>query len=264
MARAPLFAPDVLAALRQDESPYVRFMARTGGVGARPLAPPEPTATRLFGAHGPDFETGLFVSFETSYLARLAFFEVRVFRAIDALLGGQGPRMIAFGGTYGLGYGRDQVRGDVHDRVEAVNASGLLPFALEVSGPRPFDHLDGRAPSDMLSAADERLARRLARDLGGHPARTPVRGRAAEAAPPPGHGDQLHHRILRLFPPGRVPADDVLGPLLDEARADYGPVGFRALERFVTKAQADAAGGMFGAPLGPRGWQKPPPEDDPR
>jgi hypothetical protein len=260
VAKAPLFAPESLGSLRDDPSAYVRFMARTGGRGARPLDPPEDTATRLFGAHGPDFETGLFVAFQTSYQARLAFFEASFFRAVDALLGGRGPRMIGFGGQYGLGYHRDAVRGDLHERVERINASALLPFDLEVSGPRPFDHLVGLSPSDTLSADDERLARRLARDLSGHPARLRSKG----AAPPTPGEQQLHHRLLVLFPPGRTPSDEQLDPILFEARAQYGPVGYRAVERFVEKARADAPGGMFGAPLGPRGWRKPPPEDDPR
>lgn len=214
-----------------------------------------PTATRLFGAHGPDFETGLTLDLETRYPARLAFFSRDFLRRVDRLLTGREDHLAAYGSTYGLGFGPQHPQGGVFERVRAANRGGVLPFHVEVTGPRPFDHLHGLAPSDTLGADDERLARRFAQDLRGHPARLETPGPAAE----------LHTRILGLFPPGQVPAPAELDPLLDLARQEYGPVGYRAVEAFVERASAERAKGVaLGASLARQPLRRPRPEEDQR
>lgn len=213
-----------------------------------------PTATRLFGAHGPDFETDLFLAFEARYPARLAFFETAFFRAVARLLFGRDDLLSGYGGSYGLGFAAHHDRSDqVHARVEALERSGVLPFHVELTGPRPFDHLRGLAPSDTLPADDERLARRFAQDLRGHPAR--LEGPQQR---------ELHRQILGLFPPGRTPPPAELDPLLDRARVEYGPVGYRAVEAFVERAIAEAPGGAVGAPLGRSFPRRVKPEEDQR
>lgn len=215
-------------------------------------------ATRLFGAHGPDFDHGLLVGFEARYPARLAFFEAAFFRRVERLFSDRDEHLVAFAGGYGLGFepeGHDAAA--LTRRVEAVNRSGALPFHLELTGPRPIDRLRGLAPSDTLSADDERLARRFAMDLGGHPGRFE----------PVGPERALHRQLLGLFPPRTVPPPRLLDPLLDRARVEYGPVGYRAVESFVEKAiqqAGHAPGGGLQIPLDRAPFQRVKPEDDQR
>lgn len=217
-----------------------------------------PMAQRLFGAHGPDFMFGLFVGFEARYPARLAFFEHDFFQAVDRLLTGSTEHLIAYAGDvhgYGLGFAEGQVHGAILEQVEQANRGRVLPFRLQVSGPRPLDHLEGLSPSDTLSADDERLARRFAGDLHGH-------GPARLREPEPGAA--LHRRILSLFRPRESPTTEVLDPLLDEARVEYGPVGYRALEAFIHKAMAEVErGSALGAPVS-RPLRRPKRDDDRR
>lgn len=214
-------------------------------------------ATRLFGAHGPDFDHGLLVGFEARYPARLAFFEAAFFRRVEQLFSDRDEHLVAFAGGYGLGFEPTEDQDALARRVEAVNRARALPFHLELTGPRPIDRLRGLAPSDTLSADDERLARRFAMDLGGHP------GRFERVGPE----RALHRQLLALFPPRTVPAPQLLDPLLDRARVEYGPVGYRAVESFVEKAiqQAGLApGGGLPIPLDRAPFQRVKPEDDQR
>ncbi|MCA8924956.1 MAG: hypothetical protein KDD82_24310 [Planctomycetes bacterium] len=246
-----LLAPRVPSAA-DDPDPYVRARARAD---ARPVdaSVPEAVGTRLFGAHGPMYESGVFVSCEAGYDARLSYFSHAFLERVSRLLA-CGPGRVAFARTYGLAWPAESVELEaLTAAVDRAQAAQVLPFRMEVVNFALYDHLTGLSPSDLLSANDERLARRFARDLNGHEARLhPL-------------GDALHHRLLQEFPPSARPSGEALAPLLDEARARYGPVGFRAVEIFVERALAAAKSGLLGGAPGPSGFPlRPPPEDDPR
>ena len=234
-----------------DPDPYVRARAR--GDLAEAVESAESVGTRLFGAHGPMYEDGAFVGFKANYDARLSYFCHGFMERVSRLLA-CGDGRVAFARQYGLAWPTADVDFEaLAAAVDRVNAAQVLPFELEVTNFALYDHLTGLSPSDLLSANDERLARRFARDLNGHEARLrPMQG-------------ALHHRILAEFPPSARPTGEQLAPLIDEARARYGPVGFRAVEIFVERALAAANSGPLGGALGPSGFPlKPPPEDDPR
>jgi len=234
-----------------DPDPYVRARAR--GDSAEAVESAESVGTRLFGAHGPMYEDGAFVGFKANYDARLSYFSHAFMERVSRLLA-CGDGRVAFARQYGLAWPTADVDFEaLAAAVDRVNAAQVLPFELEVTNFALYDHLTGLSPSDLLSANDERLARRFARDLNGHEARLrPMQG-------------ALHHRILAEFPPSARPTGEQLAPLIDEARARYGPVGFRAVEIFVERALAAANSGPLGGALEPSGFPlRPPPEDDPR
>jgi hypothetical protein len=95
-ARSAALAP----ALRDDPVALVRFVARRvaqapSGVQTDALlraactrTPDEPPRTRLFSAHGPDYEFDLFVAFDASGEARFSFLDLELIRLVDQLLGG--------------------------------------------------------------------------------------------------------------------------------------------------------------------------------
>ncbi|MEZ6184645.1 MAG: hypothetical protein R3F62_06495 [Planctomycetota bacterium] len=233
-----------------DPDPYVRARARPAVVDDAA----ESVGTRLFGAHGPMYESGIFVGFLAGYDARLSYFSHAFLERVSRLFA-CGPGKVAFARTYGLAWPADDV--DLDALVAAVDrtlAAQVLPFELELTNFALYDHLTGLAPSDLLSGNDERLARRFSRDLNGHEARLRPMGTQL-----------LHHRLLREFPPNVAPSGEALAPLLDEARARYGPVGFRSVEIFVERALAARKSGLLGGEAGPSGFLlRPRPEDDPR
>jgi hypothetical protein len=224
LARAQVASGAAGAALLADDpSPLVRALAQ-GTHGTPPYAD-EPTPTRLFSAHGPDFKSGTFVAFETSCEDRLTYFSTDLFRAVNDLLGVLRNEVeLAFGRGYGLAMERGQAAGYLEARVGEINAAGVLPFPLVVHHHQPFDVLVGVDGGGSLSPEDERLAGRFAEDLARHPARMNNPGDTAPYA-----------RILGAFRGGN-PEPDALEALFREAEQVYGPVGVSALRRFARRA----------------------------
>lgn len=216
--------PALAEALRDDPVAIVRHQAR-GAPSIEPF-PREPMPTRLFSAHGPDFETGHFVGFESSCQARLTFFEADLFWAVGRLLHLDTP-VLARGRGYGLGVVTGDAVGDLEEKAAAVNAARVLPCSLRVDYGQMFDHLQPREEHQggELHPEDELIASFLARDMTRHPARLES----------PGH-PHTFARLLERFPPGRSEPTAPVDDLLTEAEGVYGPVGVRALELFLTIA----------------------------
>ena len=166
-----------------------------------------------------------FVAFEASCEDRLTYFDAALFREVDLLLGEEGaPRELAFGRGYGLAVENGLPRGDLEDRVAAVDAAQVLPFRLAVHHHQPYDVLAGVEGETDLSPEDERLAWRFAEDLARHPARM--------ANP----GDTAPYALLLGAFRGGNPTPAELDALLSACREAYGPVGFHALRRFAGRA----------------------------
>ena len=185
-------------------------------------------SSRVYGSHGRDYETGIFITFEMPHDLRLGWFEPRLGASVNAGLASLADDATAIESlglrtAYGEGYGL----GGVHDMpdgglaleaaVRKLNALDLVPFRLRLCGVRPYDLMEDEA----------RLAHQMAEDLRGHPARQ----RPAESE------SSLVERIVALHPHSAigVPAPRaVLATLLAEAREHMTPVGLRALKIFAS------------------------------
>lgn len=221
---------DLAPALTDDPSALVRFVARRAAAGeddaarraAATRGEDEEPRTRLFSAHGPDFDFGLFVAFHASGEARFACCDLDLFRAVSDLLGG-GARRLGFSR---VGYGLAVPGGAALDEraleaaVARLDASGALPFPVRVVGLQPYDPL---GDLDREATDDGLLGACYVHDLTWHPVRHFGAGPLAPA----------YARIAAAVRPGKAPDPAELAPLLDEARARYAPLGVRALERFV-------------------------------
>lgn len=223
-AHVPALAPD----LRADASALVRFVARRTAEGdddaaLRALATcsrEEPPRTRLFSAHGPDFDFGLFVALQASGEARFACCDLELFRAVDRLLGGP-PRRLGFSREgYGLGVPSGAAVGDLEEKVALLDASGTLPFPVRVVGLQPYDPL---GELDPARTDDGLLCACYVHDLTWHPVRH--HGAGPEAPP--------YARVAAALRPGRARAAAELEPLLLATRERYTPLGARALALFV-------------------------------
>jgi len=213
--------PTLWPALREDRNPLIRYVAQ-GSPSAPPL-PREPLPTRLFSAHGRDFQTGTFLSVEGSTELRLRAMTHSSLALIDQLLAGAFPWQVR-GRGYGLGRPSDAPEGDLPERVELVARLGLLPFELSLGRGHMFDVL---APEeDEGDDLDAPLVRFFASDLSRHPARL-------EAGP---DHPLLYAQLLSRYPPGK-PLPPEPGDLLEAAEERYSAVGARALARFVEQAQ---------------------------
>jgi hypothetical protein len=216
-------APTPSERVTADPHPFVQAFA--SGTARSPNYPEESVPTRLFGAHGPDFKSGTFIAFVTSCEDRLTYFDAELLAAVDALF--ETERLeFAFGRGYGLAIERGLPTGELHERVEAINATGVLPFPLEIHVHQPFDVLDPRKHDPPgRKGEDARLARRFAEDLKKHPARKNLN--PDDTAP--------FAKILGAFRGGN-PKPERLQALFGEAQKRYGAVGLRALQSFATQA----------------------------
>lgn len=223
-ARVPALARE----LQDDASALVRFVARRTSLGDDAAAlrararcsPDEPPRTRLFSAHGPDFDFGLFVAFQASGEARFACCDLELFRAVDRLLGGPARRLGFSREGYGLGVPAGAAVGDLEEKVALLDASGVLPFPVRLVGLQPYDPLaalDADPPDDRL------LCAWYVHDLTWHPARHHGAGPDAP----------IHARVAAELRPDREPDRAALAALLERAREEFTPVGARALELFV-------------------------------
>lgn len=222
-ARAAALAPD----LRDDAVALVRFVARRVAAGqpeaalraAATRTPDEPPRTRLFSAHGPDYEFDLFVALDASGEARFAFLDLELLRLLDQLLGGA-PRQLGFSREgYGLAVaGRTEV-GELEQRVAAIDRAAVLPFPVRVVGLQPYDPLGALADEKT----DDALCDGYVRDLRWHP----VRHFGAKPDAP------TYARVAAGLREGHTPAPGELAALVARAREEYTPLGLRALERFV-------------------------------
>ncbi len=188
-----------------------------------PPLPREPLPTRLFSAHGRDFQTGTFLALEGSTELRLRALTHGSLRLVDELLAGAFPWQVR-GRGYGLGRPGDAPEGDLPERVELVARLGLVPFPLSLGRGHMFDVLvPEEGEEDDLDAP---LVRFFASDLSRHPARL-------EAGP---DHPLLYAQLLSRYPPGKpLPAEP--RDLLDAAEERYSAVGARALALFVEEAQ---------------------------
>lgn len=215
--------PELGDLLVDDPAPLVRFVARRAREGDAALravctsTPQEPPRTRLFSAHGPDFEFGLFVVFDASGEARFSFIDLALFQAVDRLLGGPVRRLGFSKGGYGLGVPSRTAIGDLEDEVRALDASGALPFPLRLDR-QPYDPLD-----DLAGASDDLLCGGYVRDLKWHP----VRHFGA------GPDSPVYARVAAALRPNRPEDVSDVTALLAQARDLYTPIGVRALEQFV-------------------------------
>lgn len=221
--------PALLSTLAKDPETLVRLAL----VRERPRFDPHRDRTfRVYGSHGPDYETGVFVAFELSHDARLRWFEPRLAASVNAALAAladdataiEAIRLrAAYGDGYGLGGIQQPLDGGAAlvDSVSRLNALDVLPFRLRIT---TGDHeRDVRSRPYDLMEDESRLARRLAEDLRGHPARQ----KAPEDA-------TVIERIVALHPLSGIPARrELLTPLLEEAGAELTPVGLRALQIFA-------------------------------
>ncbi len=223
-ARIPALAAELL----DDRSALVRFVAQRTATGVDAAAlqtlatcsPDEPPRTRLFSAHGPDFDFGLFVAFQASGEARFACCDVELFRAVDRLLGGPVRRLGFSREGYGLGMPSGAAVGDLEEKVALLDATGVLPFPLRLVGLQPYDPL---AALDVDSIDDRQLCAWFVHDLTWHPAR---HFGAGPDAP-------LYAQVAAALGPEREPDRAALAALLERARERYTPLGLRALELFV-------------------------------
>ncbi|MCO5169384.1 MAG: hypothetical protein M9894_23825 [Planctomycetes bacterium] len=225
-ARLPALAP----ALRDDPSALVRSVARRvaegeGEVARRAVATrgeDEEPRTRLFSAHGPDFDFGPFVALQASGEARFACCDLDLFREVHAALGGAARRL----GFSRVGYGLAVPAGVAFDPdaleadVARLNDAGALPFPVRMVGQQPYDPL---GDLDRVAVDDGLLCACYVHDLTWHPVR---HFGAAPDAP-------LFARIAAALRPGHPPDPAALEPLLQEARGRYTPLGARALALFV-------------------------------
>ncbi|MGE0713666.1 MAG: hypothetical protein AB7N76_33985 [Planctomycetota bacterium] len=217
--------PTLAAALAADPLPLVRYLAQ--GAPSAPEMPREPVPTRLFSAHGRDFQTGAFLALGSSTELRLRVLTEGTLELVDALLGARFPWRVR-GRGYGLAKPGDAPTGDLEDRVALLQAAALLPFRLEFGRGHMFDVLEvgGGDEGDGARDLDEVLVRFLASDLTRHPARM-------EAGP---DHPLLYARLLSRYVPGR-PAPRDPSDLLAAAEAVYSPTGVAALARFVELAE---------------------------
>ena len=213
--------PTLWPLLRADPDPLIRYVAQ--GSPSVPPLPREPLPTRLFSAHGRDFQTGTFLALEGSTELRLRALTHGSLRLVDELLAGAFPWQVR-GRGYGLGRPGDAPEGDLPERVELVARLGLVPFPLSLGRGHMFDVLvPEEGEEDDLDAP---LVRFFASDLSRHPARL-------EAGP---DHPLLYAQLLSRYPPGKpLPAEP--RDLLDAAEERYSAVGARALALFVEEAQ---------------------------
>ncbi len=220
LARVPERPELPLDALRRDPDPLVRI----GFVKERPTFTRNDQVTRVYGSHGGDFMTGRFIAFDSTLEMRLRTFEPRLFEGIvtalstladDAHVVETLELRIAFGDGWGLGGNNHpiDVRG-LERAIDALNALDLLPWRVRHCDVRPYDIMEDQS----------RFARRLGRDLGGHPI-----GRQTPYDPTA----PLLARLLARHPFRGPPCPtSEFAPLLEEARATYTPLGARACEEF--------------------------------
>jgi hypothetical protein len=220
------------ADLARDDDPLVRVAVLRDRF---PVRTDWDKTSRVYGSHGPDYETGWFIAFETSLECRLRTFTARLFesvnRALAALADDRGTiERLRFGAAFGEGFGLGGLRGRNREEDQAdlpviagavlrLDRLDLLPWRVRLATVRPYDRMDDEA----------RLARRLGRDLFGHPLRQH----------PHDAKKGLLERFLARHPlRGPAPTDAELAPLLAEARERFTPVGVQAcLEctRFVRR-----------------------------
>jgi hypothetical protein len=216
--------PSCAGALRDHAQPLVRHLAR----GAPPLAafPREPIPTRLFSAHGKDFQTGSFLSapvLDASSEARLQLLTPETLDLIDLLCGEAFPWRVR-GRGYGLALPSASPRGELQDRVDLLNTLELLPLQLRLGQGHMFDVMSGQKDEGTAGDEDpfeESLARYMAADLCRHPARI-------EAGP---EHALIYARILGAYRPGKEP-EEPPRDLLGLASERYSSIGASALEQF--------------------------------
>lgn len=240
-ARLPALAAELL----DDPSPLVRLVARSAAQGdlalrTRCARPPkeakdtsDPPRTRLFSAHGPDFEYGPFLVVDATTEARLAALDGSFWLELDATLGVPGRKIGFSSYGYGLALSPDEARGEgrgaLERRVLALDEAGVLPAPLRIEWFAQFDKVAALPVDDptRLAEVDARLVHCYAKDLETHPARN-------HSAP---IGAGVYARLCAAFGPGQVPEPDLLTPLLEEARRTYCPVGVKAVEAFMAGAR---------------------------
>lgn len=237
--------PALAAGLLDDPSPLVRLVARSAAQGdlalrARCARPPKEARdlsdaprTRLFSAHGPDFESGAFLVVDATTEARLAGLDAGFWLELDATLGVSGRKVGFSSYGYGLALSTDESRGEgrgaLERRVLALDEAGVLPFPLRVETFSNFDPVETLPVDDpsRLAEVDARLAYCYSKDLESHPSR--------DNPAPVGAG--AYARVCAAFGKGLVPEPERLAPLLEEARRAYCPVGVKAVEAFVVSAR---------------------------
>lgn len=208
-------------ALRDHAQPLVRHLAQ--GSPALPVFPREPIPTRLFSAHGKDFQTGSFLSapvLDASSEARLRLLTPGTLDLIDLLCEGAFPWRVR-GRGYGLALPAASPRGELQDRVELLNTLELLPLQLRLGQGHMFDVMAGQKEDPAEDPLEESMARYMAADLCRHPARI-------EAGP---EHPLVYARILASYRPGKEVAEPPRD-LLDQAAARYSSIGASALEQF--------------------------------
>lgn len=225
-----LHAPQALAlaafescagALRDHPQPLVRHLAQ--GAPELPAFPREPIPTRLFSAHGQDFQTGSFLSapvLDASSEARLRLLTPETLDLIDLLCEDAFPWRVR-GRGYGLALPSSVPRGELQDRVELLNLTELLPLQLRLGQGHMFDVMRGQKDDDSEDPFEESLARYMAADLCRHPARI-------DAGP---EHALIYARVLAAYRPGK----DLAEPpreLLRLAAERYSSIGASALEQF--------------------------------
>lgn len=230
-------APALASGLRDDAVPLVRFVARRVAAGqseatlraAATRTPDEPPRTRLFSAHGPDYEFDLFIALDASGEARFSFVDLELIRQLDQLLGGA-PRQLGFSREgYGLAVaGRAEV-GALEQRVALIERAAVLPFPVRVVGLQPYDPLGALADGKT----EEALCDGYVRDLRWHP----VRHFGAKPDAP------TYARLAASMREGYTATPGEVAELLARAREEYTSIGLRALERFVKLEGPDARKG---------------------
>jgi hypothetical protein len=233
--------PALAAGLLDDPSPLVRLVARSAAAGdlalrTRCARPPKEAKdksdeprTRLFSAHGPDYESGPFLVVDATTEARLSALDAGFWLELDATLGVSGRKVGFSSYGYGLALSPDESRGEgrstLERRVLALDEAGVLPFPLRVESFSNFDPVETLPVDDPthLADVDARLVYCYAKDLETHPSR--------DNPPPVGAG--VYARVCAAFGKGLVPGPDVVASLLEEARRAYTPVGIKAIEAFM-------------------------------
>lgn len=214
--------------LRSDPQPLVRYRAE----GSPELAvfPREPMPTRLFSAHGQDFQTGTFLAapvLDASSEARLRLLTPSTLALIDRLCGEAFPWRVR-GRGYGLARPQGLPEGELEARVALLNLLEVFPLRLRLGRGHMFDILSEREASEAADPPEEVLARYLGADLCRHPARL-------DGGP---EHPLIYARALALFRPTKEresppPAPELLEPILRAADARYSSVGQAALRHFV-------------------------------
>lgn len=209
-------------ALRDHRQPLVRHLAL--GEPLLPAFPREPIPTRLFSAHGKDFQTGSFLSapvLDASTEARLRLLTPETLDLLDLLCDGAFPWRVR-GRGYGLALPSNVPRGELQDRIRLLNLLELSPLQVRLGQGHMFDVMSGQGEKDPEDPLEASLARFVAADLCRHPARVDA-----------GEDHALvYARILATYRPGKEVLEHPTA-LLALAAERYSQIGLAALEQFV-------------------------------